>query len=83
MEYGTDEQPGKVLSFDWTTKRHPMTLNPTQKRPWILTLPYEGDPGTETLPYNKNIGGLAEAAVDRLAFADLPDWHPLEGVYDD
>ena len=83
IEYGTKDTPGKVLSFDWTTKRHPMTLNPTRERPWILTMPYEGDPALETVPYNKDIGGLAEAAADRLAFADLPDWHPLGDVYDD
>jgi hypothetical protein len=82
MAYGTSERTGKVLSFDWTTKRHPMTLNPTRERPWILTMPYEGDPSTETVPYSKNIGGLIDAADDRLAFADLPDWSPLGAVYE-
>jgi hypothetical protein len=83
IQYGTADVAGKVLSFDWTTKRHPMTLNPTPERPWILTMPYEGDPELETVPYSKNIGGLIDSAMERLAFEDLPDWSPIGAVYDE
>lgn len=82
IEYGTAEVAGKVLSFDWTTKRQAMTLTPTKSRPWIQTLPFSGSADAETIPYSKNIGGLMEAGVDRLAFADLPDWSPLGAMYD-
>ncbi len=82
IEYGTEEVPGKLLSFDWTTKRQAMTLDPTKERPWILTLPFIGDPSAETVPYSRNIGGLIEAGVDRMAFESLPDWSPLGGVYE-
>jgi hypothetical protein len=82
MVYGNDARPGKVLSFDWTSKRLPVALNPTKERPWILTLPYNGDPTSETVPYSKDIGALADREADRLAFADLPDWSPLGAIYD-
>jgi hypothetical protein len=82
IQYGVGAVKGKVMSFDWTTKRHPMTLNPTADRPWILTLPYEGSEEYETVPYSKDIGGLLEREEGRLAFADLPDWSPLGDIYD-
>lgn len=82
LEFGSGEVAGKVLSFDWTSKRLPMTLNPTVERPWLLTMPYEGSEDTETVPYSKAIGGLMEAEADRLAFADLPDWHPMGDMYE-
>jgi hypothetical protein len=83
IEYGTDEVPGKVLSFDWTSKRMPMSLNPTMDRPWILTLPYQGSVENESVPYSRDIGGLLAREEDRLAFADLPDWSPLGDIYDE
>lgn len=82
IEYGADGVSGKALSFDWTSKRMPMTINPTKDRPWIQTLPYAGATDFETVPYSKNIGGLLDAADDRLAFADLPDWSPLGDIYE-
>jgi hypothetical protein len=82
IEYGTGDTPGKVLSFDWTTKRRPLALNPTAERPWILTLPYEGHEENVTVPYSRDIGGLMEREADRLAFADLPDWSPMGDMYD-
>jgi len=82
IEYGTVETPGKILSFDWTSKRGAMAINPTDYRSWIQTFPHEGSPEIETIPYSKNIGGLLDAAEDRLAFADLPDWAPMGGLHD-
>jgi len=83
IEYGTSDLPGKLMSFDWTTKRMPVAINPTEQRPWILTLPYEGAEDIESIPYSRDIGGLLAAEQDRLAFVDLPDWSPLGDMYDD
>lgn len=82
ITYGGVGKTGKILSFDWTSKRSPMAVNPTDYRSWIQTLPLEGAPDISTVPYSKNIGGLLDAAEDRLAFADLPDWSPMGGLYD-
>lgn len=82
IQYGSGGVDGKMLSFDWTSKRMPMSLNPTRERPWILTLPYQGSPKLETVPYSKDIGGLLEREEGRLAFADLPDWSPLGDIYE-
>ena len=82
IEYGTEETPGKLLSFDWTSKRGPLALNPTEYRSWISTIPHEGATDIETVPYSKDIGGLLAREDDRLAFADLPDWAPMGGLYD-
>lgn len=82
LDYGTETAAGKALSFDWTSKRQHIAIDPTADRPWITTLPHTGSVDAETIPYSKNIGGLMDAEVERLAFADLPDWSPMGDTYD-
>lgn len=82
LDYGSDGSGGKVLSFDWTSKRHPMAIQPSASRPWILTLPYEGHVDTVTVPYSKNIGGLMDRELERLVFDGQPDWSPAGDLYE-
>ena len=69
-----DGVAGKVLSFDWRTKRaaYPV-LAPTAERSWLVTFPYEGSEDVETVPYSKNIGGLEEAGEMRAMVDEQPE----------
>ena len=81
VEFGEEGDKGKVVSFDWSTKRAPApALAPTLDRSYIMTFPYTGDVNVATVPYSKDIGGLVERELYRLAFDDQPDW---VGVSDD
>jgi hypothetical protein len=82
IEFGEGGLSGKRMSFDWTSKRHPMAVNPTSFRPWIVTLPYEGAEDLATVPYSRNIGGLMDREEDRLAFEGQPDWSPVGDLYE-
>lgn len=77
---------GRKTSFEWMTKRRALPyvdylegtgLGPNR----IVTIPYLGtedeDPKqkpVQTVPYDKDIGGLRRRDELRLDFADQPDW---------
>lgn len=82
LEFGSHTTAGKLMSFDWTTKRQPVAINPTPNRPWILTLPMQGSVEMETVPYSKDIGGLLEREEMRTAFEGQPDWSMLGDLYE-
>ena len=69
-----DGNEGKVISFDWRTKRapHPV-LGPTEGRSYLLTFPYQGSELDETVPYSKNIGGLEDAELLRAMSDEQPE----------
>lgn len=82
IEFGEEGKHGKVISFDWTSKRAlTPALGPTADRGYIQTFPYTGAIGIETLPYSKDIGGLKARELARLPFDDQPDWAGV--TYDD
>lgn len=58
----------KRISYDWSTKRDPRHLRDGRTRP------YPGDPDTWTVPYDRHIGGNLIRDMDRLEWADTPDW---------
>jgi DNA polymerase type B, organellar and viral len=66
---------GKRMSFEWTSKRAPYpVLSPTKDRPYLLTFPKDGDVTSETMPYNKDIGGIRQAEEIRSWYTAQPDW---------
>lgn len=65
----------KRISYDWSTKRRPHTLTATAEA--SRTAPYDGDTGLWTVPYDRLIGGNLTRDMDRLQFADTPDWAEL------
>jgi hypothetical protein len=83
IEFGEGDAKGKVISFDWTTKRVGWpVLAPTAARSYLQTYPYEGDTSLETVPYSKDIGGLREREELRMVWQDQPDWS-FGGVFDE
>lgn len=76
IQFGEAGKEGKVISFDWTSKRaiYP-ALAPNQDRAYIQTFPYVGDRNLCTVPYSKDIGGLQERQEMRLPFEGQPDWN--------
>jgi hypothetical protein len=62
----------KRVSYDWATKRRPDVARVCYEG--IRTTPYVGSEDTWTQPYDKPIGGNVGRALDRLEFADTPDW---------
>ncbi len=80
IEFGEEGKSGKVISFDWTSKRAPdPALAPhPPSRTWIQTFPYSGDTGIVSVPYSKDIGGLRAREDARLAFSDQPDWAGID-----
>lgn len=58
----------KAISYDWSTKRIPRRIS--QGR----TLPYDGSVDEWSVPYERFIGGNLIRNLDRLEFADTPDW---------
>lgn len=75
IEFGEEGKTGKVISFDWTSKRaiYP-ALAPREGRGYIQTFPYVGSRNLATIPYSKDIGGLLERDDARLPFEGQPDW---------
>lgn len=66
---------GKVIRFDWTTKREAFpVLAPTANRSYLETFPILGTADSVTTPYTKDIGGIAARETERLSMADQPDW---------
>lgn len=73
-----DDDGGKKIKFDWTTKRLAFPiLPPTVGRSYVQTFPQPGDPGAVTLPYSKDIGGLLLRDVERAILEAAPDWVPM------
>lgn len=71
---------GKTIKFDWTSKRreYPVVSPIPGIKGYIETFPKDGDPNTETVPYSKDIGGVALRAFLRTMFLDpQPDWVPM------
>lgn len=62
----------KDVSYDWRNKRRPNKV--THDSHALRTWPYEGDRGLVTVPYDKSIGGNTLRDLDRLEFADQPEW---------
>lgn len=62
----------KAIGYDWSTKRRPTLLR--RGVDGMRTMPYNGDVDTWTVPYSKMIGGNLARNMDRLDFADQPDW---------
>lgn len=58
----------KRISYDWSTKRDPRHLQDGRTRP------YQGDPSVWSVPYDRLIGGNLIRDMDRLEWADTPDW---------
>lgn len=76
---------GKTIRFDWGSKRalYPAIEPIPGVRMYIETLPQEGDPDVETIPYHKDIGGLLIRSHLREMFEAQPDWASgplMEGV---
>lgn len=70
-----DGREGKVIKFDWSSKRAAFpVLNPTTGRSWLQTFPQDGDVNVESLPYSKNIGGLVLRDSLRAMYVEQPDW---------
>ena len=76
IEFGSKDENGnargKVVSFDWRSKRDPNFTLPDWDGRHIKTVPQQGSVDTETLPYNKDIGKVLEEL--RIDFEDQPDW---------
>jgi hypothetical protein len=63
---------GKVVSFDWRSKRR-ITHPPIVYKEELYTLPIKGGVDFDNVPYAKNIGGTSVA--DRLEGTGQPDWN--------
>jgi hypothetical protein len=71
-----DGKGGKLIKFDWTTKRKPLpVIGPTVGgNSYIETFPYDGDTNVSTVPYSKDIGGLVARGMIREWFEAQPEW---------
>jgi hypothetical protein len=67
-------ETGKVISFDWRTKRKDKVRDVRGNRPYILTDAPDGDRDRCTVPYDKSIGGLVLREELRVQLEDQPDW---------
>jgi hypothetical protein len=77
VEKGTGIASGKTVKFDWTTKRlaYPV-IPPGPSHSYIETFPQPGDPNKTTTPYSKDIGGVMQRELLRLALEAQPEWAP-------
>jgi hypothetical protein len=75
-----DGRTGKVIKFDWTTKRaaSPIIEADEANHPYIETFPKDGSVHTCTIPYSKDIGGLIARAMIREWFEAQPEWVQTE-----
>jgi hypothetical protein len=73
---GDDGKGGKLIKFDWTTKRaeRPIIEADDEEHPYIETFPKEESPDIHTIPYSKDIGGLILRATMREWFEAQPEW---------
>lgn len=76
--FGDDDKRGKVVRFDWTTKRmsYPV-LAPGPGRSYVETFPIVGDAENVTTPYSKDIGGLRARELERLQSEVVVDYEPV------
>jgi hypothetical protein len=67
---------GKVIRFDWTTKRARFPVHQPLPgiRTYISTYPQEGSADICTVPYSKDIGGMLKAALEEIRMEATPDW---------
>ncbi len=71
---------GKVIRFDWTTKREAYpVLPPTAHRSYLETYPILGTADSVSTPYSKDIGGVMAREEARLLVNDQPDWVGMIG----
>lgn len=82
IEFREDEEDaskrGKVIRFDWTTKRMPYpVLEPNTSHSYLETFPILGSADEETVPYSKDIGGVIQRELERLIFEAMPDWQAV------
>lgn len=76
---GTWQDAPKRIGYDWSTKRHPEI---TRTSPYgTRTVPHEGSTDTWTVPYDQTIGGNLARNMERLEWADTPDWSELVGEF--
>jgi hypothetical protein len=76
--YGEDDKRGKVIRFDWTTKRMPYpVLEPTPARSYLETFPIVGSADDVSTPYSKDIGGLLTREKERAELEAMPDYEPM------
>ena len=66
----------KRLKFDWSAKR--AIEGGVVMGTSILTHPLESDGVIESVPYDKNIGGLTDFSLNEM-IKDQPDW--MLGLY--
>ena len=64
---------GKEVSFEWHGKRHPQIT--WFEGPTLRTIPQQGGPELQTVPYDKDIGRML--ANVRMDSWDQPDWSPV------
>lgn len=77
-EEGTAAKGGKVIRFDWTTKREAFpVIGPGPGHSYLETFPILGTSEAVSTPYSKDIGGLLEREAERLVISDQPDWVPM------
>jgi hypothetical protein len=77
IEYAEREDgtKGKIIRFDWTTKRRAIpVLAPIGDRTYLQTFPKDGDAGIPTVPYSKDIGGVLKRELERALLEAAPDW---------
>lgn len=69
---------GKVIRFDWTTKREPFPVTePNKAHSYLETFPILGTADSETTPYSKDIGGIEAREAERLILEAMPDWQAI------
>jgi hypothetical protein len=78
MENEDPNKRGKVVRFDWTTKREAYpVLAPNASHSYLETFPILGESDAVTTPYGKDIGGNQARELERLAFEAMPDWQEV------
>jgi hypothetical protein len=81
VSFGSDSQTGKtgkVIRFDWTTKRVPYPVaEPNTAHSYLETFPILGSAEEETIPYSKDIGGIQAREEERLILEAMPDWQAV------
>lgn len=76
--FGENDDKGKTVRFDWTTKRMPYpVLEPNGTRSYVETFPIVGSAEDVTTPYSKDIGGLKARESERVQLEAMPDWEPV------
>jgi hypothetical protein len=81
ISFGADSETGKVgkiIRFDWTTKRVPFPVaEPNASHSYLETFPILGSAEESTVPYSKDIGGIQAREEERLILEAMPDWQAV------